>query len=259
MSEFQVLHQQADELERRLRLQSFVLAVKLLKNEEEIPEGAQRPLRDLGYHVALCQGYALSRKEGKTVAQFKEDMQCFEPIVGYGWEAPPQYFLDGNNRFPQDVKDLEAGKNYAADFPRIATGRYKGVVSAPLHKVNFVPDMILLYCNSVQLSLALLAREYMDGHDLPCNLSSHAACVYSVVPVVNSGRCQVSVPCRGDRYFAMAGDDEIIFTVPLSRVEDLLAGFRHCEKYNSRLPKNPVMRPSPVFPPSYVKILEMLK
>jgi uncharacterized protein (DUF169 family) len=259
MTEFKVYHEHAEELERRLRLQSFVLAIKLLKDENEIPAGAVRPLKDLGYHVALCQGYAFSRKEGKTVAMFKEDMRCFEPIVGYGWEAPPQYFLDGNNRYPQDVKDLQAGENYAKDFPRIEAGRYKGVVSAPLAKVNFIPDTILLYCNSVQLSLALLAREYMDGHDLKCSISSHAACVYSVVPVVNSGQCQIAIPCRGDRYFAMAGDDEIILTVPLSGVEDLLTGFRHVEKYNSRLPKNAVMRREPDFPVSYVKILEMLK
>lgn len=259
MSEFKVYHEHADELERRLRLQSFVMAVKMLRDENEIPTGAVRPLKDLGCHMALCQGYALSRKEGKTVAQFKEDMQCFEPIVGYGWEAPPQHFLDGNNRFPQDVKDLEAGKNYAKDFPRIQTGKYKGVVSAPLANVNFVPDMVLLYCNSPQLSLALLAREYMDGHDLKCSISSHAACVYSVVPVINSGQCYVSIPCRGDRYRAMAGDDEIIFTVPRARLEDLLTGFRHVEKYGSKLPRNPVMRYDLPFPPSYMKILDMLK
>ncbi|OPY89852.1 MAG: hypothetical protein A4E73_02802 [Syntrophaceae bacterium PtaU1.Bin231] len=259
MAEYSKFHDYAEELERRLRLQSFALAIKLLKDEQEIPEGAQRPLKDIGGRMALCQGYALSRREGKTVAMFKEDMQCFEPIVGYGWEAPPQYFLDGNNRFPQDVKDLEAGKNYAADFPRIETGRYKGVVSAPLAQVNFVPDMVILYCNSPQLSLALLAREYMDGHDLKCSISSHAACVYSVVPVVNSGECYVAVPCRGDRYRAMAGDDEIIFTVPRGKLEDLLTGFRHVEKYGCKLPRNPVMRYDLPFPPSYVKILEMLK
>jgi len=259
MSEFKIFQDCAEELERRLRLQSFVMAIKLLNNENEIPAGAERPLKDMGTRMALCQGYALSRKEGKTIAMFKEDMICFEPIVGYGWEAPPQYFLDGNNRFPQDVKDLEAGKNYAADFPRIETGRYKGVVSAPLAKVNFVPDMALLYCNSPQLSLALLAREYLDGHDLKCSISSHADCVYAVVPTINSGQCYVAVPCRGDRYRAMAGDDEIIFTVPRSRLEDLLTGFRHVEKYGSKLPRNPVMRYELPFPPSYMKILDMLK
>ncbi|KPK93253.1 MAG: hypothetical protein AMJ94_03565 [Deltaproteobacteria bacterium SM23_61] len=258
MADYRKFHDYAAEIEKRLRLQTYVLAVKRLKDEKEIPKGAERPMKDYGYHMPLCQGFALSRKEDKTIAMIKEDMWCFEPIVGYGWEPPPQYFMDGNNRYPQDVKDLEAGKNYASDFPKMETGKYKGVVSASLSGVNFTPDMILIYCNSPQLSLLLLGREYMDGHDLPCHLSSHAACVYSVVPVINSGQYQVAVPCRGDRYFALAGDEELIFTVPTPRIEDLLTGLRHLEKYGSRLPRNPSMMREPQFPESYRKLLKML-
>jgi uncharacterized protein (DUF169 family) len=258
MPDYKKFHDYAGELEKRLRLQSYALAVKMLKNEKEIPQGAERPLKDYGHHMPLCQGFALSRKEGKIIAMFKEDMLCFEPIVGYGWEPPPQYFMDGNNRYPQDVKDMEAGKNYASDFPKIETGKYKGVVSASLSAVNFTPDVILMYCNSSQLSLLLLGREYMDGHDLPCHLSSHAACVYSVAPAIIGGQYQVAVPCRGDRYFAMAGDEEIIFTVPTPRIEDLLMGLRHLEKYGSRLPRNPAMMREPEFPESYKTLLKML-
>jgi uncharacterized protein (DUF169 family) len=259
MAKFDVFHKYGEELEQRLRLQTFPLAVKLLKIEAEIPEGAERPLKDFGYHIPLCQGLALSRKEGKTIAMFKEDMWCFEPVVGYGWVEPPPYFLEGYNRFPQDVKDLEAGKNFVSDFPCFAVGHYTGIVSAPLTKVSFEPDLVIIYCNSAQLSLLLLGREYKDGHDLKCHLSSHAACVYSVVPAIKSGKCQVAVPCRGDRYSALAGDDEIIFTVPVTKIEDLLAGLRHVEKYGSRLPRNPQMRREPELPESYTKIMEMLK
>jgi len=258
MANFRKFHKAAEELERRVRLQSYVLAIKLLKSEKEIPRGSERPRRDWGYRVALCQGFALSRKEGKTVAMFQEDMQCFEPVVGYGWAKAPKYFLDGYNRFPQDVKDLQAGKNYAADFPRLETGKYRGVVSAPLLTVDFTPDMILIYCNSAQLSLLLLGREYMDGHDLKCSLSSHAACVYAVVPVLRSKQCHISIPCRGDRYHAMAGDDEIILTVPTPKIEELLRGLRHLEKYGCRLPRNPNMQREPKFPDSYMRILEMV-
>jgi uncharacterized protein (DUF169 family) len=259
MERFRKYQKQAEELERLTRLQSYVLAVKMVRHEREIPRSSERPLRDWGYLVPLCQGYALSRKEGKTVAMFQEDMHCFEPVVGYGWAQAPKYFLDGHNRFPQDVRDLRAGKNYAADFPRLGVGRYKGVVSAPLLKVNFIPDVILLYCNSAQLSLLLLGREYMNGHDLKCSLSSHAACVYSVVPVMQNKMATVAIPCRGDRYFAMAGDDEMILSIPATKIESLLKGLRHLDKYGSRLPRNPAMQREPKFPESYRKILKMIE
>jgi uncharacterized protein (DUF169 family) len=250
----------ADELERKVRLQTFPLAVKLLESEEHIPKGAQRPLRDFGHRLALCQGYALSRKEGKTIAMFIEDMWCFEPIIGYGWAAPPQYFLDGHNRYPQDVASLDAGKNYASDFPCLPVGSYQGVVSAPLATANFPPDLVMMYCNSTQLSLLLLAREYQDGHDLSCHLSSHAACVYAVVPSIQSGESQVAIPCRGDRYMALAGDDEMILTIPIGKLEELMEGLRHIEQYGSKIPRSPYMKPEPeLLPESYLKILGMLQ
>lgn len=283
MKKFSKLHDQGRELESRLRLQTFPLAIKLLKNEDDIPknkvndhvtgqtlwaisgrDGGKfsgktiRPKKDFGYHISLCQGFAMSRREGITIAMFKEDMWCFEPIVGYGWTEPPQYFLDGHNRYPQDVSRLSSGKNYAKDFPRLDTGIYKGVISAPLTTAQFNPDLIILYCNSMQLSLLLLAREWKDGHDLQCHLSSHAACVYSVVTAIQSGNYQVAVPCRGDHYFAMASDWEMIFSFPLSKFDELMEGFRYLEKSNFRMPRNPQMRIEPTFAPSYSKILGML-
>jgi len=52
-----VLHEYGEELEKRLRLQTFSLAVKLLEKEEDIPKGTKRPMKDFGYHLLLCQGF----------------------------------------------------------------------------------------------------------------------------------------------------------------------------------------------------------
>jgi len=252
------LQNYGEELKSRLCLKTFPLAVKLLEKEKDIPQGAMRPLRDSGRHIELCQAYATSRREGATVVMLLDDMWCMEPVIGYGMVEPPKAFLEGQNRFPQDVETLEAGKNYAADFPHLPAGKYIGVVSAPLKTTSFTPDLIIIYTDSEQLSLALLAREFRVGHDLKCSLSSHAACVYSVVPAIKTGECQVAIPCRGDRYSAMAGTDEFIFSVPLSKLENLMAGLRYLETKGSKLPRNYRMKPEPELPESYMKIAKMI-
>ena len=257
MTELETLHKYGEELEKRVHLKTFPLAVKLIEKEEDIPEGAVRPLRDLGYHMPLCQAFATSRRDGTLMAELKEDMLCFEPVVGYGMAEPPQYFLDGNNRFPQDVESLEVGKNYATDYPRLPVGKYIGVISAPLMSANFKPDVVMVYCDSAQLSLLLLAREYKIGYDLKQSLSSHAACVYSVVPAIQTGECRVAIPCRGDHYFGIAGDDELIFTIPIEQLDDLMEGLRFLETTGSKLPKNYSMMHEPVFPESYMEIARL--
>ena len=258
MANLEYLKQCGEELSRRLCLKTLPLAVKLLDKEGDIPEAAMRPLRDLGYHLELCQALATSRREGTLIAMLKEDNWCFEPVVGYGIAEPPQYFLDGHNRFPQDVETLEAGRNYASDFPRLLAGKYIGVMSAPLKATVFEPDLIIIYCDSSQLSLLLLAREYKVGHDLTCHISSHAACVYSVVPAMQRGECQIAVPCRGDHYSAMSGDEELIFTVPMGKLEDLMEGLRFLETTGSKLPRNYRMRREPEMKESYMKIARMV-
>jgi uncharacterized protein (DUF169 family) len=247
-----------EELQQRLRLKTFPLAVKLLEKEADIPHGAQRPLRDLGHHLSVCQAYQISRREGTVVAMLKEDMWCFEPVVGYGLAEAPSYFLEGHNRFPDDVTTLEAGRHYAEQFPRLELGRYIGVVSAPLKTSDFEPDLVLIYCDSAQLSLLLLARECKEGYNLKCALSSHAACVYAVVPALQNGQCQVAVPCRGDHYVAMAGDDEMIFTIPRDRLEDLIAGLSYVSRTGSRLPTGYALLPEYPLPGSYEKIARII-
>ncbi len=258
MTESGTLHNYGEELERRLRLKTFPLAVKLIEQEAEIPEEAVRPVRDLGYHVPLCQIFATSRREGTLMAALKEDMFCFEPVVGYGWAEPPQYFLEGHNRVPEDVESLEVGKNYAADFPRLPVGKYIGVISAPLMAAKFRPDLVMVYCDSAQLSLLLLAREYKIGYDLKQSLSGHAACVYAVVPAIEAGECRVTIPCRGDHYFGIAGDDELVFTIPTEKLDDLMEGLRFLETTGSKLPKNYSMMREPEFPESYMEIARMI-
>jgi uncharacterized protein (DUF169 family) len=258
MMDLSAYHGFGEELERRLRLKTFPVAMKLLENESDIPEGAIRPVQDFGHHLSLCQAFQLSRREGKAMAMLKEDMWCFEPVIGYGLAEPPEYFIQGHNRYPKDVATLKAGSRFAHELPRLEAGKYIGVVSAPLIKTNFEPDLIMIYGDTAQLNLLLLGREYRDGRNLTCSLSGHAACVYAVVPAVLSGECQVAVPCRGDRYRAMAGDDEMIFTVHRQKLEDLIVGLRHVNSTGSKLPNGYSFQPEyPLFE-SYEKIAKMI-
>jgi len=258
MTQQSVWNEYGEELERRVRLKTFPLAVKFLKNKEDIPKEAQRPQKDFGHRLMLCQAFQLARREGITVAMLAEDMWCHEPVIGYGLRKPPGYFFEGHTRYPRDVATLEAGGHYADEFPRLEVGTYVGVVSAPLNSTTFEPDIVMIYCDGTQLSLLLLAREWKDGYNLPCNLSSHAACVYGVVPVILSGQCQVAIPCRGDHYGAMAGDEEMIFTIPKRKLEDVMAGLRYVDKNDSRLPRGYHLPKEYPQPDNYEEIARMM-
>jgi uncharacterized protein (DUF169 family) len=117
MADLDLYRGYGDELERQLRLKTFPLALKLLEKEGDIPDGAQRPLKDFGYHLSLCQAFQISRRDGMALAMLKEDNWCPEPVIGYGLGEPPKYFLEGHNRYPHDVETLEAGSDAGSRKP----------------------------------------------------------------------------------------------------------------------------------------------
>jgi len=251
------LHKYGEELERRLRLKTYPIAIKMIEKESEIPAGAKRALKDMGTRMDICQAFATSRRDGTTMAMLLQDNWCCEPVIGFGLAAPPKEFMRGENRFPQDVASLEAGSHYAEDLPKLPSGKYIGVLSAPLSKTPFIPTRRHLRRLRTTGPL-LLAREHKDGHDLNVNISSHAACVYGVVPSIKSGECHVAVPCRGDHYAAMAGDAEMIFSMPLSKLEEIIAGLRFLETTGSRLPRNYRMKKEPEHAESYFRIARLM-
>lgn len=219
-----------EEIERRLLLRTSPIAIKLLETEKDIPESALRPKRDLGFHLGLCQAFTMSRRERKTVAMLKEDHWCYLPVIAFGLVEPPDFFLQANTFYKFSVGDLKAAVKLAKELPRLEHGKWTGIVSAPLNAAQFEPDVVVIYCNTNQLRCLLSAMKYRDGYLLKPTLDPSGACLQATVPVLQTGECQVTVPCGGDRAHALAQDDEMIFSVPKSRLEDLMFGLRYFDE-----------------------------
>ena len=247
-----------EELEKRLLLKTFPIAVKLLESEKDIPEGATRPKRDLGVHLGLCQGCAMSRREGSTMAFAKEDHWCYAPVIAFGLAKPPEFVLEGNMEYPTRIADLEAAKKAAREAAHLEYNKYEAIVSAPLKSATFEPDLVIIYCNSAQLRSLLSGMRYKKGYRVVTNMEPGGACVHATVPVILSGDCKVAVPCMGDRRFALAQDDEMIFSVPGEKLEDLMLGIRHFDEIHSEFPIKFEMRSEYPLLENYLKVGKMI-
>ena len=258
------LREYGNRIESCLRLKTFVLGIKLLKSKDDNISGVKRPTKDFGYHLSLCQALAITRRHGKAISMFKEDMWCFEPVIGLGFEKAPNYFLEGHNRYPLpgSSQTLEAGAKWAQSFPHFELGKYKGIAFAPLSEITFEPDLILLYCEPAQLTEILIAVNGIDGNDICSRLSGYAACVYSIVLPIKNNDFQVSVPCNGDRTKSMTQDDELIFSFPVRKIEYLVKGLELRSKngtnYNLGLPLKSTPPAEYELRPTYKKIGKLM-
>jgi len=235
MIDLKIIHTNAKEIREKLSLSTYPLAIKMAKNEEEIPKDAIRPFKDRGYHLDNCQAFSMSRRGQKMVAMTKEDMWCMSPFIGYGFVEPSKEWLEAKHRTLLGINP-EARQKAVQSAPRFKVGEYMGIISTPLEKCCFEPDMFLIYCDPYQLTHILLAKDCIDGVDVTCTLSGHNACVLAVVPVLQNRKCWVASPCRGDRSIAMAQSNEVIFSAPIERLRDFVKAFRYLEEHSQQIP-----------------------
>ena len=247
-----------EEIKKTLLLRTSPIAVKMLEKESDIPKEAIRPKRDRGYHLAQCQVFALSRRQGATIAMLKEDQWCWAPLIGYGLVEMPDFCTDGDIYYPHFVESREAAKELAKQFPRLEYGKYIGILSGPLETASFEPDLVLIYSNTAQLRTILMVAKYQEGFPIPSEFDPIDSCVYSVVPVLLNGQYRITLPDPGDYERAMAGEDEIIFSVPRDKIERLVTRLRRSdERKRGYIYSTPEMRPDFPRPEFYKKLFRM--
>lgn len=229
MTPVDTINRYGNDLLNMLVLRTYPIAIKMLKDETEIPQGAVRPKKDLGEHYSACQAFGIVRRRGTSLAMFIEDHWCFEPIIGYGLVETPKDFLEGSGS-DFFIQNKEAAKARNISMPVLPHGKYAGMVLAPLHKANFEPDITVIYCNATQLRHMLFCMMRQNGYTVSSKLDPLWSCVYSVVPSLLTGECEVTVPDPGEFERGGVGDDEMMLTIPKGRMEELMSGVYHYDK-----------------------------
>jgi uncharacterized protein (DUF169 family) len=229
MTAIETMNKYGSDLLNMLVLRTYPIAIKMLKDESEIPKGAVRPKKDLGEHYSACQVNGIVRRRGTSIAMFIEDHWCFEPIIGYGLVEMPEEFKEGagSDFFTRDKK---AAKERNNSIPVLPYGKYAGMVLAPLHKANFDPDLTVIYCNATQLRHMLFAMMLKNGYRVTSTIDPLWSCVFSVAPPLLTGECVVNVPDPGEFERGGVADDEMMLSIPTGRMEELMYGVYNYDK-----------------------------
>ena len=215
-----------EDLETGLLLRTYPIAVKMLEKEADIPQGSFRPKRDGGYHLAQCQAFSLSRMEGKTVAMLKEDHWCPTALMAYGM-----------------VEKSKSVGGYTESYMSFETGKYVGIVSAPLKSAAFMPDVVLIYMNPAQLRGTLLPLSFGGGASDVSTELFLPSCGHAVVDPMKTGKYVVVLPDPGEYQRGLAREDEMILAVPRQRMDALMASLKQRGKMYSHREQHMSLKP----------------
>jgi uncharacterized protein (DUF169 family) len=223
------------------------VAVKFLGDESEIPKKARRPLRDLKVKMAPCQGSAMARRYGWTMAFAQEDVACAIAAHNYGWERLTD--KEGAIHFLTQMKyavDEKAAEGVLDDFPRLNLDRMPIVAYSPLERTKVEPDVVLIYVNPAQMMRLIHGATQRTGKPLESRFSGRAAsCSEGVIGAYNDQEYKVVVPGNGDRVWASCQDHEMVMAVPAGKLADLVNGLEQTHRMGVRYPIPTYMKYEP--------------
>jgi len=235
-----------EKLRHLINPSTFPVAVKFLEDADQIPPKAKRPLQDMKVKMALCQGYAMARRYGWTVAFTGEDVGCAIAAHTYGWERPTDN--SGAINFMNHMNyaaDEKAAIEVLSGLPRLELDKDPIVVYSPLEWTKIDPDVILIYVNPAQLMRLIHGATYHTGKPIESRFSGRAAsCTEGVLGAFLDKTLKVVVPGNGDRVWATCQDHEMIMAIPSAQLEEVVSGLEKTHQKGIRYPIPAYMRPS---------------
>lgn len=214
-----------ESMDQLLRLRYPAVALKLIENEADVLDKSFCPMRDTGKHIALCQAFALARRQRKHVFMRKEDHWCWNPLITYGHVNSERGSADFDAICnAMGGKNPEIAEGFVGLFPRLPYQKYDGVLLAPLDEADFEPDVLLIYCKNDQLRLLLMAINTQDPAMVESSFTPLDSCAFSVIPAIEEGKYRITLPDPGEYERAFTPDDDIILSVPYQKYEPFFKG-----------------------------------
>lgn len=224
MTNLQDLKSRAAALQAGQQLTYSPIAIKFASTSEEVSPKAVFPFRDLGEKWAVCQIIQKARKENTIYAMTVEDNWCWYPLISYGFvkveKGNADYKIVMNNL---GIPEWDKEESFFKKVPTLEYGSCYAIEIAPLTAADYVPDIILIYCdNCWQVRCLVGAVKYMDGDMLATEFDYVNSCCWSMLPTYKERKFRITLPDPGEILRAEIGKNEIIFSVPTERFIDLV-------------------------------------
>lgn len=241
---------------RYVRPGSFPVAVRMIKSGEELPARVKHPRKDFNIKVATCQAIAMARRYGWVLAVGEEDLSCPLTAVVFGFKKPTDFYVKGKACAGMYTESAEAGRRAEEAVEKFAFAEYRFILVAPLHRTTFDPEVVIVYANPAQILRLLIAAVWKEGERLTSSFGGRIDCSEEIIVPLRSGKCEIVLPCYGDRIFAQTQDHEMAFTIPSNRFDQMVEGLEGTHKGGVRYPIPSFLRYTGEFPEQYARVTE---
>lgn len=229
------------ELRNRLRLRADPIALKLFERAEDLNgiSGLRRP--EAGVRFSMCQLIGQVRWLGFSLGITHDNVVANSNCGGVvGLNAPATKYLDGSMFHGVWFATVEASQAHQAQMPRVPAGRYEALLAAPLSKGRVEsPDSVLIYATPGQMMLLVNALQHRRYVRADFTVTGETACADSWGRGLLTGEPSISIPCFAERRFGGVQDDELLISLRLDHLQEVVTGLEWLAQRGIRYPIAP--------------------
>jgi uncharacterized protein (DUF169 family) len=224
------------DLERLLKLRSFVFAMKLYEKREEM-EAIPRIRRPQSIHT-FDQVVGQASRLGWTVGITADNLvgaQC-RAVIGLGNAKDPEW-QSGKHMVNVWYSTMEDATAHQAAMNCVADGQYEAMAVAPLASGRLdPPDIALFYATPGAMMYFINGLQWAGYKKFDWGIVGESACADSWGRALKTREPSLSIPCFAERRYGGVLDDEMLMAIPPDYLPKAIAGIEALAKNGLRYP-----------------------
>ncbi len=224
------------DLERLLKLRSFVFAMKLFEQREEM-EAIPRIRRPQSIHT-FDQVVGQASRLGWTVGITADNLvgaQC-RAVIGLGNAKDPEW-QSGKHMVGVWYSTVEDATAHQAAMNCVGDGQYEAMAVAPLAGGRLdPPDIALFYATPGAMMYFINGLQWAGYKKFDWGIVGESACADSWGRALKTREPSLSIPCFAERRYGGVLDDEMLMALPPEYLPKAIAGMEALSKNGLRYP-----------------------
>lgn len=209
-------------IENRIKLDAKPVAMKLIKSEDDLPEGYDL-IDEKIRHCEMVRKASLGAKFYSTV----EEQMCLGGAGAIGLRDMPPKLANGEKYLSLGrFQDLETAKKLT-DKLSIIEERSWGIIYAPLDEADFEADIIQIITEPVGGMILAQSIVYKTGEKInPSFAGIQSLCGDAFANPYIADGINFTLGCDGSRKAADIKDNEMTVGISAAKIEEVISGLQ---------------------------------
>jgi uncharacterized protein (DUF169 family) len=190
------------------------------------PKGLERPEKQFDFCEMLVEA-----QQGKAFYVTKDDFTCIGPLLLGMIDGEPTFESGRVGPKLGVYRDARANRRIYQYLPRLVKGSVKYVAFAPVDKLSFEPDLLIIMASVTQAETLIRAKSYSTGEMWSARGTAAVGCAWLYLYPMVSGEMNMTITGFGFgmRSRKLFPEGMVLMTIPWDKLSQIIKNLEEME------------------------------